>query len=1195
MASQCSLSTLFPIQSQLDLALEEAPTEQEKVHIVYDYLNKVDEREDLKIPDFQKGLEWLNTEGPLSLNTDLSGKVVVLDFFTYCCINCMHILPDLHQLEKSHSVEDGLVIIGVHSAKFPNEKVLENIRSAVLRYNICHPVVNDGDARLWHELEVSCWPTLVLLGPKGNLLFSLVGEGHKDRLTLFTKTSMSFYGERGLLRSHSVQIKLLKDSLPPTILSFPGKVSVDESKRLVIADTGHHRVLVVSPTGQLLHVIGGTKSGRQDGSFLEASFNSPQGVAFKGDTVYVADTENHLIRKIDLLNEKVSTLAGVGVQGTDKEGGAMGPEQPISSPWDLALGTAGGEDGNVLWVAMAGTHQIWALFLSDGKLPKGRELKSGTCVRWAGSGSEENRNNSYPHKAGFAQPSGLAVAAHDPWNCLFVADSESSSVRTVALKDGAVQSLVGADRDPLRRGEGRTEERRGEERGGQRRGEERGGQRRGEERGGQRRGEERRGEDRGDERGGEDRGDERGGEDRGEERGGQRRGEERGGQRRGEDRGEERRGEGRTEERRGEDRGEERRGQRRREGRGGQRRREGRGGQRRGEGRTEETRGEGRTEERRGEGRTEETRGEGRTEERRGEDRGEGRTEERRGEDRGDERGGEDRGDERGGEDRGEERGGTEETRGEGRTEERRGEGRTEETRGEGRTEERRGEDRGEERGGQRRGEGRTEERRGEDRGDERGGEDRGDERGGEDRGEERGGQRRREGRGGQRRGEGRGGQRRREGRGGQRRREGRGGQRRGEGRTEETRGEGRTEERRGEDRGDERGGEDRGEERGGQRRGEERGGQRRGEDRGDERRGRTEERRGEDRGEERGGQRRGEERTEETGGEGRTEERRGEDRGEERGGQRRGEERGGQRRGEGRTEERRGEERGGQRRGEERTEERRNLFAFGDVDGKGSDAKLQHPLGVAWCWEQNLLYVADSYNHKIKVVDPKTKQCVSVAGTGDAADTVGPGFNQSSFNEPGGLCVSDGGKTLYVADTNNHQIKVLDLDSQTVSLFPISTDCTDAIPTRSTGPPKAPALPKSAVRKHMAAVEVSAGQTLTLSLTLSLPQGAHLTDGAPSCWTLSAEGNEWLLEGQSVMGDISDLSRSLRVSAKLPVALRSKDWSQEPSLTLSVFVYFCLDSGAACTMRAASFTQPLHISTIPGEEEVTVAFAHAL
>ncbi|KAJ0015989.1 hypothetical protein NQD34_014279 [Periophthalmus magnuspinnatus] len=616
MASQCSLSTLFPIQSQLDYALDDATKEQEKENLVYEYLKKVDERQDLKIPDFQQGLEWLNTEGPLSVSKELSGKVVVLDFFTYCCINCMHILPDLHQLEKRHSVEDGLVIVGVHSAKFPNEKVLDNIRSAVLRYDICHPVVNDGDAQLWHELEVSCWPTLVLLGPKGNLLFSLVGEGHRNRLTLFTEMSMRFYGEQGLLKSHAVGLKLLKDSLPPTILSFPGKVAVDNSKRLVIADTGHHRILVVSSTGQLLHAIGGPKSGRQDGSFLEASFNSPQGVAIKGDTIYVADTENHLIRKIDLLHKNVSSLAGVGVQGTDKEGGAMGPEQPISSPWDVAVGTAGGEEDNVLWIAMAGTHQIWALFLSDGKLPKGSDSKAGTCVRWAGSGSEENRNNAYPHKAGFAQPSGLSSAPHDPWNCLYVADSESSSIRTVALKDGAVKSLVGAERDPL-------------------------------------------------------------------------------------------------------------------------------------------------------------------------------------------------------------------------------------------------------------------------------------------------------------------------------------------------------------------------------------------------------------------------------------------------------------------------------------------NLFAFGDVDGKGVDAKLQHPLGVSWSSEQNLLYVADSYNHK----------------------------------------------------------------------FPISTDCTDAIPTRSSGPAKAPSLPKSAARKHMSAVAVSAGQTLTLSLTLSLPEGAHLTDGAPSCWTLSAEGNEWLLMGQTVMGDISDLSRSLRVSVKLPVTMTTKESSEGPSLNLSVFVYYCLDS----------------------------------
>lgn len=721
MASQCSLSTLFPIQSQLEYGLDDATTEQEKEKLVYEYLKKVDEKEDLKIPDFQKGLKWLNTDGPLSVNKELAGKVVLLDFFTYCCINCMHILPDLHQLEKKHSVEDGLVIIGVHSAKFPNEKVLDNIRSAVLRYDICHPVVNDSDACLWHELEVSCWPTLVVLGPRGNLLFSLVGEGHRGKLALFTETSLRFYGEQGLLKTHAVGIKLLKDSLPPSILAFPGKVAVDHSnKRLAIADTGHHRILVVSSVGQLLHVIGGPKSGKQDGHFSDASFNSPQGVAIKGDTVYVADTENHLIRKIDLLQKKVSTLAGVGVQGTDKEGGGMGPEQPISSPWDVTLGTSGGAEDNVLWIAMAGTHQIWALFLSDGKLPKGSESKAGTCVRWAGSGSEENRNNAYPHKAGFAQPSGLAAASNEPWSCLFVADSESSSIRTVALKDGAVKSLVGAERDPL-------------------------------------------------------------------------------------------------------------------------------------------------------------------------------------------------------------------------------------------------------------------------------------------------------------------------------------------------------------------------------------------------------------------------------------------------------------------------------------------NLFAFGDIDGKGVDAKLQHPLGVTWASEQNLLYVADSYNHKIKVVDPKTKQCATLAGTGEPGDNVGPDFNQSCFNEPGGICVANGGRILYVADTNNNQIKVLDLDSKTVSLFPISTDCTDAIPTKSSGPAKAPTLPKSAARKQMPAVAVYAGQTLTMSLTLSLPEGARLTEEAPSCWALSAEGNEWLLDGQTVMGDITDLSRSLRVSIKVPLTVKMKDSKDERCITLSIWVYYCLDVGNACMMKAASFTQPLHISAIPGEEEVTVAFAHAL
>ncbi|OXB82346.1 UNVERIFIED_CONTAM: hypothetical protein H355_009271 [Colinus virginianus] len=471
------LGGLLPAQTQLEYALLDADTPQEKENLVYQYLKKMDSRErDLTVPELGGDLQWLNTEDPISLHKDLCGKVVVLDFFTYCCINCLHLLPDLRELEHQYSDKDGLVIIGVHSAKFPNEKVLDNIKSAVLRYDIVHPVVNDADATLWRELEVSCWPTLVILGPRGNMLFSLVGEGHKEKLFLFTSVTLKFYKDRGQIKDNSIGIKLYKDSLPPSPLLFPGKVTVDKSgERLVIADTGHHRILVTRKNGQILHSIGGPNSGRRDGRFSEAAFNSPQGVAIKNNVIYVADTENHLIRKIDLELETVTTVAGIGIQGVDREGGANGEEQPISSPWDVVFGNSGAvsvelltkshtqvrervldstgkeethfysskkddlyvamvffivsgtQEDDVLWIAMAGIHQVWALMLEGGKLPKGSDLKKGVCLRFAGSGNEENRNNAYPHKAGFAQPSGLSLASEEPWSCLFVADSESST------------------------------------------------------------------------------------------------------------------------------------------------------------------------------------------------------------------------------------------------------------------------------------------------------------------------------------------------------------------------------------------------------------------------------------------------------------------------------------------------------------------------------------------------------------------------------------------------------------------------------------------------------------------------------------------------------------------------------------------------------------------------------------------------
>lgn len=197
---------------------------------------------------FSTDAEWLNVCRPLSFSDQLKGKLVVLDFFTYCCINCMHVLPDLEALEEACSIQDGVAVIGVHSAKFDNEKVSTNILSAVLRYGIHHPVVNDLEGKLWNQLQIACWPTLVVVGPSGQFLYYMIGEGHRQRLLDFVKVALGYYQEKGEIRTHQLPLKLAE--LPPLPLRFPGKVSVSgDGKMLVVADTGHHRILVMNRNG----------------------------------------------------------------------------------------------------------------------------------------------------------------------------------------------------------------------------------------------------------------------------------------------------------------------------------------------------------------------------------------------------------------------------------------------------------------------------------------------------------------------------------------------------------------------------------------------------------------------------------------------------------------------------------------------------------------------------------------------------------------------------------------------------------------------------------------------------------------------------------------------------------------------------------------------------------------------------------
>ncbi|KAL3863542.1 hypothetical protein ACJMK2_005293 [Sinanodonta woodiana] len=436
------------------VALDERLTQcnkEEMARMVQQHITNIDEKLKFKVPDFSKDLEWLNVSQSLSWEEYLRGKIVVLDFFTYCCINCLHVLPDLEALESIYSVQDGVVVVGVHSAKFQNEKLSENILSALIRYNIRHPVVNDHDIKMWTELQIACWPTFVIVGPSQQFLYTLVGEGHRERLFDFLKIALEYYKEKGDISDHSLPVKPEIENLSPSPLYFPGKICTSsDGKTIVVADTGHNRILQLDKNGIVMECIGGPDRGYIDGGYTECRFNSPQGLVFDGEVLYVADTENHAIRKVDLRTRHVSTLVGTGRQGQDKEGGKTGTLQEISSPWDLALGGApDGQTNCVLYLAMAGSHQIWVYFLKNVTWYKNIEYKAGTCVRFAGTGNEENRNNSYPEKAAFAQPSGLAISAHPAIQALYVADSESSSIRVISLKDGSVKGLAGGDINPI--------------------------------------------------------------------------------------------------------------------------------------------------------------------------------------------------------------------------------------------------------------------------------------------------------------------------------------------------------------------------------------------------------------------------------------------------------------------------------------------------------------------------------------------------------------------------------------------------------------------------------------------------------------------------------------------------------------------------------------------------------------------------
>ena len=343
-------------------------------------------------------------------------------------------LPQLRKLERRYA--DELAVVSVHSPKFPTERETPALRQAVLRHRIEHPVLNDRDFAYWRMYGARAWPTMYFIDPRGNVIGRHEGEISAEAVTELLDGWIADYRRDGALLGAPLPLERPADGAAapssPMLsfpgLSFPGKVHYDaDSDLLFVADGNHDRIIAARLDGAVEQVIGGDAPGFADGDPAAARFDQPQGMAVAanagGRALFVADLENHAIRRIDLGTWQTTTVAGTGEQSRTRPAPRAAAGAPLNSPWALAA------DGGTLYIAMAGFHQLWAL-----------DLRAGTIAPWAGSMSEGIEDGPRA-SAELAQPSGLSVG---PAGVAF-ADSESNAVRLAHPGDGGrVETLIGS-------------------------------------------------------------------------------------------------------------------------------------------------------------------------------------------------------------------------------------------------------------------------------------------------------------------------------------------------------------------------------------------------------------------------------------------------------------------------------------------------------------------------------------------------------------------------------------------------------------------------------------------------------------------------------------------------------------------------------------------------------------------------------
>ncbi|CAF1220436.1 unnamed protein product [Adineta ricciae] len=441
------------------------------------YMTKNQERTDVDnlrkytrdIYDKIISLQIVQINSGVQLKDCFHEKLVIIYFWTFSDIHSSNMLQKLIGIDKRYSTS-GVTIIGVHSPKYEHEKNKVNVRHAVEEQSLPFTVVNDNGLQVWKHVGCQVLPTVLVFGPDALPIFIFEGENHIQHLETFLTSALTHYKSSiRALPSTSSAVKTSPEDMAmngisneagymrnndfvvaskQTKLTYPSHLCVTSNGQLCISFAGSNQLILCEIDGKVVEVVGNGHPGMADGDAQQSEFDSPHGLIEFNSCIYIADTNNHAIRVFDPNSRRVLTLIGTGRLGNDKVGGLKRSQQPIAAPWDLCITESPFDHKTVLLISMAGQHQIWAYAFEETQWWNDVILQKNSCLAIIGSGVEENRNASEPMSACLAAPRGICNGLMHGEPVLFIADSNSSSIRIVTLKNGNVTNLVGGDADP---------------------------------------------------------------------------------------------------------------------------------------------------------------------------------------------------------------------------------------------------------------------------------------------------------------------------------------------------------------------------------------------------------------------------------------------------------------------------------------------------------------------------------------------------------------------------------------------------------------------------------------------------------------------------------------------------------------------------------------------------------------------------